>query len=205
MSATGKERLLSAGLSKPITLPTGVRIKGAMPSMLNLIRRRMIPDDLMVTLVQAQAAEKDGKSLSEAEFDARIRNQHIEAAAFVRQVENEDGTWETVTLTEDDVRAMDHSDIDALISIVTSTATPTQVDADSRRALGLISKEEWTAIAEQEAAATVIGWREFRDNTPSPDAGSHGGEVRPPAERPDGPPKKPARSRARSGARLASG
>jgi hypothetical protein len=198
--STGRERLLEGGL-QTVTLPSGVRVRGVLPHVADLVRRRLIPQELMVALIAAEAREQRGEPLTPEEHDARVQDQYIEAAAFVRAVELEDGTWERVSLTADDLRngGMVPDDLESLIAIATGIRTPVQVDAESRLELGLMEPAEAEAIREREAASTVTGWAGFRDNAGGDAPREDGGDV---AHDTVEPP--PARGRRRASARRGS-
>lgn len=198
---SAKDRLLNVGY-REVLLPSGIRVRGVMPQLMDLVRRRMIPTDLMAKLISAEQAVRENRELTPEEFDARVSDQYIEAAAFIRQIQAEDGTWENVTITPVEIRdgGMDPRDREALLAIATNTSTPEIVTAESEVALGIRPAAEAEAIKEREAGGTVEAWSEFRDDGRGEAPGGDGEGVGTPAKPADRSERR-RRARARSSSR----
>jgi hypothetical protein len=163
---TAGARWASAGLVE-LTLPSGFRVRGVLPAPSEVIRRKIVPGQL-----RAAVFAMSGKKLSELTEDEEavlVDARRHQAAAFLREIYDEQRKkWEPLTVTVDDLAsgAYPPADIEALDDLVMGLRTPEQITAASEIALGLRPATD----GDEEAASTVNGWAEFRDEPRSGDA-----------------------------------
>lgn len=203
---TARERLLSAGYEE-VTLPSGFRVRGVRPTSRDLLLANLLPAELSARVLSAES-KGSGAQLTAEERAATIEAQRIEAAAFVRQVwDDEAGAWEDTRLTAADLNGagMDPADVDALEDIVLYRRTPAQITASTLAAQGEISEADAAAVNREEAGDTVDGQAAFRDDGGRDDAGANGRAVRPAPVRARRPPARGARPGSGAGAAAGAG
>lgn len=156
-------------------LPSGLRVRGKLASVQDLILARIVPQELL-----AKAMALQGKAVEEFDEGERvtwIEWQRVQAAAFVREAWNADTeAWEPAVVTPTMLaNGVPPEDVDALEDIVLRRRTPAQVTAGTRFLAGEIDEAELRRVMQEEAGGTVNAWSAFRR-----DAGGA-------AVRPDGP------------------
>ncbi len=175
------DRWARIGLQE-VELPSGIKVRGVLPNAVDLATRGLLPGYLRnVVFSLASAGEVKFSELSDDEAD-RFRSllRHM-GARFVREVQGEDGEWEPVELTGDELDSgtFPREDIAALEVIAGRQRTPEQVTAVSQFSRGLLEDEAVLAITEKEAGDTVNGWAEFRDDGSRPGTEQDSGTVQP--------------------------
>lgn len=154
-----------------VLLPSGTTVRIRIPEADQLIRKGLLPGDLMdvasrfvTTGVDLEAAPADDRM----RFDLMVRHM---VASMIRGVQADDGTWmdlpaglqvsliDELELPPDDIRALE--------LIARRSTTPAVVSAASRAALAGRAALDRAApgladLVEREAAATVDGWSSFR-------------------------------------------
>lgn len=181
-----RDRWAVAGYEE-VTLPSGFRVRGVRPTSRDLLLHDLLPGDLTALVMSAEAKGRANAPLDPEERSATIAAQRIEAAAFVRQVwDEETGAWEDVTLKASDLNdgGFDPRDVDALEDIVLFRRTPAQITASTQAALEQITTADAAVVEREEAGGTVDGQAAFRDDGGRDDAGANGRTVRPAPVRP---------------------
>lgn len=204
---TARERWVAAGYEE-VVLPSGFKVRGVRPTSRDLLLANLLPGELSARVMAAEGKKGTDTPLTPEERAATIQAQRIEAAAFVRQVwDEESGAWEPGTFTADDLNAagMDPRDVDALEDIVLFRRTPDQITASTLAAQGEITDEEAATVAREEAGDTVDGQAAFRDDGGRDDAGEDSRAVRPAPVRPRRPPARSARPGPGAGAAAGAG
>lgn len=195
-----RDRLVSAGLATVI-LPSGVAVRGRLPTTEDLYVRDLVPEDLL-SIVGRFAMGATLKDIPEPDRPLWYRYLRLLVAAFIRAVRDEQGEWVPVSIRLEDTFTMDERDVDELEYIVLRLKTPDQVSALWRAEHGELTKEEALAIISAEAPKTMSGWATFRHLVAGLDPGQDGADVQPAAE-PDARPNRAARrTRARRGTRV---
>ena len=175
-----RERWSAAGYEE-VTLPSGFKVRGVRPTTRDLMLHDLLPSDLAALVMGAEGAKKAGRELTPAERGATVAAQRIEAAAFVRQVwDDEAQAWEAATILAADLNGtgFDPRDVDALEDIVLYRRTPAQITAETLAARGEISPAAAAAASAEEVGDTVDGQAGFRDDGRGDAAGADGGAVR---------------------------
>lgn len=189
-----------------VLLPSGTRVRGALPNVNDLVIRNALPQDLraaVASFADPKIVDKalEGDPAYERDF---LRWCYLLAARAVTAVFDEDaGEWESASLTPEQFEGIPFEDRYALVAIVMRTRSPEAITAATRVARGEVGEQEAEAIEEGEAAATVDGWSSFRHELGSPVGGDDGGAVRDaPVDAPDdhGPGSGAARGRGRRAA-----
>lgn len=169
---TAADRWRSAG-SVDVTLPSGFRVRGAIPPADEIIRRGVAPRAARAAALAVEAGGSDAGG-ADADQDATAKfldTLRMLAARFVRAVwDDEDETWEPIILTAEDFDRdeFDRRDVEALIQIVSYQRSPDQITAAS---LGRPLEEAGPAEA----------WAGFRDDAGGDGDSQDGGAVRPSA------------------------
>lgn len=209
-----RDRWAAAGLTE-VTLPSGFKVQLSAYGAVDLATRGIFPSDLILAIAAAEGDQARDAEVMRALADpeagkALIRGMRIAAADSVRAVWDESAkppAWEPVTITVEDLDSgtFDPRDVEALIDIVTSKATPREITAATEALGGAIDQAEADRIKREEAAATVIGLTPFRDDDGRDAAGADGGTVPAAAVRPAGNRQSRRRAGARSSAGHAAG
>lgn len=168
-------------------LPSGTTVRIRVPEADLLIRRGMLPADLLEV---AGRFVTTGINLDEASTDDRLRFdlmvRHM-VASMVRGVQDAEGSWEElpVGLPADQLDELElpPDDLRALELIARRQATPQEVSAAARVAMARDAAVERVAPAlaaqeSEEAASTVTGWAPFRGEPTGPVDRADGGAVR---------------------------
>lgn len=166
-----------------VLLPTGARVRGHLPTLGTLLRRDLLPRDLLD--VALKAADPAWLTVARA-FDpdeerAKARAYlNVIVAAFPRQRCEPDGEWAPWTLTPDNLTddSVDELEIDALENLVLRLITPAELTAASRALLGMSAEDE----PEVPGIAELAGFRgESGSGAPDPDGEGVGDEPVPAA------------------------
>ena len=155
-----------------VTLPSGLRVRGLLPTLNTLARRGLLTSDLYAAVLKAEADPEwlTSEPVAEAEREQKRRLWFSMAAAFPRDRWAGDA-WEPMAVTPSEVEdAMSEDDKDALLALVQRVATPAQVTAISLYVLGLGPDPS----SEEVPAETPSDWERFRD-VPRGDAGGEDG------------------------------
>lgn len=159
-----------------VTLPSGFRVRGVLPSPSEVIRLKIVPQTLRREILGFES--KMMNELSEDEHAAIVDGRRYQAAAFIRAMAppgttGDDG-WEPVTLTKDELADMPPGDVEALDDLIGGYATAEMITVRSEVVLGLREAADLVAVKQREAGDTVDGWRDFRivDGGGSPDTPS---------------------------------
>lgn len=190
---------MGSGALTEVLLPSGARVRGHLPTLGMLLRRNLLPKELLG--VALKAANPAWLQLSRAvsdDGDEAARYLAILTAAFPRERWTGPGEddWEPWRITPDDLTndAVDEMDIDALENLVIRAVTPAEQDAISRQIMGLPQPE-----TDEEVTTGITGWAEFRGEPGGAAGGEDGGGV-------VDPPVAAARGgRARGGVRTGRG
>jgi hypothetical protein len=171
------ERALRGGL-KEVTLPSGRRFRGVLPSIGGLARAGALPSNL-VNVAASFGPDLFTKAARDPELAARWTELvRLLIVRFARE-ECQDGEWKRADLKPADLDpyegTVDDADVDFLESIVLRARTPEEVNA-------LFGDDPGPTVAEEagtEALETFRGERRSparRANSPSV-----GGDAKPPA------------------------
>jgi hypothetical protein len=179
-----KDRWAEAGRTT-LTLPSGFRVRGVMPSPSEVVRLKIIPQTLRRAVIGFTAGGRMLSELSEDEHAQLVDARRYQAAAFVREMAppgttGEEG-WEAVTVTRDDLASMPPGDVERLDDLIGGYATAEMITTESEYALGIRTREDVERVAEEEAGDTVDGWTGFRGGPGGDDAGTVGADVVDPA------------------------
>jgi hypothetical protein len=141
-----------------VTLPSGARVRGHLPTLGTLLRRDLLPRDLLAIALKAAnpawltaTRALDPKDGAQAQAYLAVL-----VAAFPRErCEAGSDDWRPWRITPDDLvnDAVDELDIDALENLVLRLVSPDELTAASRSILGLPDEEE--------ATAGIAGWTGF--------------------------------------------
>jgi len=161
---------LTSGL-REVTLPSGHRVRGVLPTAERLIVQGTLPTELRAVAMRFAVGSVNPSELADkgetdilAQFLSFAR---VLAAEFVRDRWVDDG-WVPTKLTPADLDNIDPADVDALQVICLRHRTPEQITAAS---LG----------QKVEEAGPVEALAEFRRDATSPADSPDGGTVEPPA------------------------
>jgi hypothetical protein len=153
-------------------LPSGTWVRGKLPTVGTLLRRGLLPRELVA--VAARAADPGwlttARIMSDEDKDRAAEFLALLVAAFPRE-RWDGGAWVPVDL--DDIA---EEDIDRLETVALRVMTPGEVTADSRRRLGLPDDDG-------EVEAGIASLTEFRRDATGADAGADGGTLVDAAER----------------------
>ena len=159
-----------------VLLPSGARVRGHLPTLGTLVRRNLLPSDLLGIALKAANPAWLAASRALGDEDAADARRYLNVlvAAFPR--ERDDGAgWVPWRLTPEQLTddSVDELEIDALENVVLRFITPEELSASSAMLLGLPAPDAG------EVPAGIAGWGEFRGE---PDGGASSG---------DGPPLEP--------------
>lgn len=161
-----------------LLLPSGTEVRVRIPEVAAMARAGVLPDELLGV---ASRFVTTGIALETASPEDRLRFADMTrrmVAGMVRAVRSDDGAWESVTLTPEQLDALElpPDDLRLLELVALRQTTPAIANASSR---ALIAKEQaaraLTAAdldqdappddepddAEEEAGTTVMGWATF--------------------------------------------
>jgi hypothetical protein len=170
-----KEQWAAAAL-ETILLPSGFKVRGAMPAPTEIIRLKLVPWQLRQA-VSSMGGRKMG-DLDEQEHAQLVEARRYQAAAYVREMAPPGSDeFEPVQVSVDELGQMPPGDIEALDDFIMGSATAEMITARSMVALGMLDKESAERIEQEEAADTVDGWVEFREGSGGADAGQTGAEM----------------------------
>lgn len=136
-----------------VMLPTGASVRGHLPTLGTLLRRDLLPRDLLdvalraadpAWLTIARAIDPDEGKKARAYLGVLV-------AAFPRQRCEPGGEWQPWRLTAENTTddSVDELELDALENLVLRLVSPEELTAASRTLLGLDADEpEVTGIAE---------------------------------------------------------
>ena len=173
-----------------VVLPSGLRVKGRIPESQDIVVGQLAPSTLITAAMALMGKPLD--ELSDGERSTWVRWQRVLAANFIREVwDPATEQWQPATVTADMLETAPPEDTDALEDIVLRRQTPAQVTAHSRFAAGEITREEWLAVVNREAAGTVNAWSSFRPQPVRDDRGEDGPDV-------ERAPVKPSRAERRA-------
>lgn len=182
-TASAVERWKTSG-RKEVTLPSGWRVRGVMPSVESLVVRGLLPTDLQTVALKYATSGVQITDLASEAFRDFTKFAREMAAAFVREVwDDEAQAWEPVSMSASDLSEIDPGDVDALEQIVLRQKTVDQITS-----------------GDTEGAGPVADKAGFPGESAGPDPGQDGGEVResPVSDAPDRRPRggpRPRRSR----------
>lgn len=138
-----------------VLLPTGASVRGHLPTLGTLIRRDLLPRDLLDTALRAAdpAWLTVARALDPDDGAAKARAYlGVLVAAFPRQRCEPDGEWMPWRLTPENLTddSVDELEIDALENLVLRLITPAELTAASRALLGMSADDapEVPGIAE---------------------------------------------------------
>ena len=160
-----------------VTLPSGARVRGHLPTLGTLLRRNLLPRDLLaIALKAANPAWLTASRALDPDGDAAKAQGYLAVlvAAFPRErCEAGSDDWQPWRITPENLTddSIDELDIDALENVV----------------LRLVSPEEMTAASlslldDGEVPAGLAGWEEFRGEPGGREAGPDGEPLGDPAE-----------------------
>lgn len=164
-----------------VTLPSGSRVRGHLPTLGTLLRRNLLPRDLLSVAMKAAnpAWLQAARAVDPNEGADAARYLAVLVAAFPRHrwVGPGPDDWEPWRITPDDLLedAVDEADIDAMENLVLRMMTPDQVSAASRVILGLDT--EAAAAAGEEVPAAIADWEPFRGEPVGAARGADGGAL----------------------------
>lgn len=128
-----------------VLLPTGASVRGHLPTLGTLLRRDLLPRDLLaVALKSADPAWLTVARAFDPEEGAKARAYlNVLVAAFPRQRCEPDGAWQPWTLTAANLTddSVDELELDALENLVLRIVSPEELTAASRALLGLPVEE----------------------------------------------------------------
>jgi hypothetical protein len=183
-----------------LLLPSGARVRGHLPTLGTLLRRKLLPTDLLaIALKAANPAWLTAARAFDPEDGAQAQAYlAVLVAAFPRErCEPGSDAWQPWRITPDDLvnDAVDELDIDALENVVLRIISPEECTAASRSLLGIAEP------GDEEVAAGIAGWEEFRGEPGSGTAGPDGEPLEPAPEWDAGPVGSGHRLRPGRGAR----
>lgn len=153
-----------------VTLPSGARVRGVLPTLGTLLRHELLPDDLLTAALKTADPSwlAAARAVGGEERNGAIRYLAVLVAAFPRE-EFVDGAWQPVTVTAEDILAgrLDEADVDAMENLCLRIATPDQFQPQPV----------------EEVQPGIPGWASFRDE---PDGGTGGEDGRALADAPVG-------------------
>lgn len=164
-----------------VTLPTGRRVKVRLPGPDVLVRHGQMPKELRGLVLRLFTGVIDARQMSDAQLDNVLTMRLFMAADSVRAIYDEpNDAWLEVALDAETLRklGLPGEDLTALELMAIRARTPQQITADSRARLGLANVGDALRRIDEEAGATVDGWRPFRDGPGGGPPGADGGEVR---------------------------
>jgi hypothetical protein len=189
-----------------VELPSGTAVRGVLPTVGQLMLRGVFPDDLLPLVVAMRSEKGTLEAVGDPERRKdMLRYWKVHIAGFIRELREPDGTWKPTSVTVADIDLLPAADIAALWDLVARQNSPTEITARSQLARNEITWEEFEAIGKREAAATVIGWGEFRGNRGGPTNGNGSTAVADATERDAGDNGSGNRASRRSRARGARG
>lgn len=157
-----------------VLLPSGARVRGHLPTLGTLLRRDLLPRDLVAVAMKAAnpAWLQVARAVDPEEGAAAARYLAVLTAAFPRERwvgPDEDG-WEPWRLTPADLvaDAVDESDVDAMENLVLRLMTPDELTLTSREILGITTSDDG------EVPAGIPGWEGFRGESRRGAAGDDG-------------------------------
>ena len=165
-----------------VTLPSGVRVRGFLPTLSALMRDRLLPNELYATAVKLADPKwiKQHASDPDAKFQAEANDvlNHL-AASFVREEwDDGEGAWVPVHLTGADLdgpeQTLEPGDADALIALALRFRTPAEISVVA----GLTERVDASTGA-GEVPAAIPAWEPFRDEPGGAEAGEDGAGVQP--------------------------
>lgn len=145
------EQWAAAGLTE-VTLPSGYQVRLRLPEPRDLVSRGLLPTQLIAeVLAQDEAGGIANVGRDNPELAVRLAaSMQTMAADAIRQARrSEADEWRQVTVTPERYGLLPDADRERVEGLVTAT-------------LGEATGEDARATRE-EAAATVVGYREFRD------------------------------------------
>lgn len=165
-----------------VTLPSGLRLRGLLPTLNTLARRGLLTSDLYDAVLQAEAkpewlvsAPSDG-----ADAETKRRLWFALSAAFPRE-RWEAGVWVPWTLTTLEFEDLVvEEDKDALLALVMRAQTADEITQESLEILG----SEPATADEEVPAETPSAWEPFRDDLGGDADREDGGSVADDAEQP---------------------
>lgn len=152
-----------------VMLPTGARVRGHLPTLGTLLRRDLLPTELLgVALKSADPAWLTIARAFDPEEGQKARAYlGVLVAAFPRQRCEPDGEWRPWTLTAANITddSVDELELDALENLVLRLVSPEELTAASRTLLGM--------DADEPEVTGISGLADFRGEpgggTPDPD------------------------------------
>ena len=168
-----------------VTLPSGVRVRGFLPTLSALMRDRLLPNELYATAVKLADPKwiRQHASDPDAEFqgEANAVLNHL-AASFVREEwDDDEGAWAPVHLTGADLdgpeQTLEPGDADALIALALRLRTPAEISAVAGVTEGVNPSTD-----DGEVPAAIPAWEPFRVEPGGAEAGEDGAGVQPAPE-----------------------
>jgi hypothetical protein len=184
-----------------VTLPSGLRVRGRLPMVQELILDGRVPSFLVSAAMALQG--KPAEDFDDSERATFIEWQRLNAAAFIREVwDPETQAWEPEVATPEKLLKAPPEDVDALEDLAMRIRTAEQVTAHARFVAGEISGDELQRVMREGAARTVRAWSTFRSPAGGHDRGPDGTDVADPPQPDPRGDRQRRRPRARSGAGL---
>jgi len=165
-----------------VTLPSGVRVRGFLPTLSALMRDRLLPNELYATAVKLADPKwiRQHASDPDPEFQGEANDvlNHL-AASFVREEwDDGEGAWVPVHLTGADLdgpeQTLEPGDADALIALALRFRTPAEISA--------VTESVDTSTDAGEVPAAIPAWEPFRVEPGGIEAGEDGTGVPPAPE-----------------------
>lgn len=161
-----------------VLLPSGARVRGHLPTLGTLLRRDLLPKELLGVALKAAnpAWLQVARAVSEDDGEQASRYLAILTASFPRERWTGPGEddWEQWRITPEDLTsdALDEMDVDALENLVIRVVTPEEQSGISREILGLSRPD-----SDEEVPSGIPGWAEFRGQPGGGAPGEDGGDV----------------------------
>lgn len=189
----------AAGGLIDVTLPSGLRIRGRMPAVQDLVVGRLAPATLLTAALPLLGREVAG--FDEEERATWIEWQRIQAAAFIREAWDPTAErFEPAVVTPLMLTTAPPEDVDALEDLILRRRTAGQVTAAACYVAGKIDIDELKRITATEAASTVTAWTSFRPDAAGPADRADRPDVADPAKRAASDQRPRRRTRPRPGA-----
>jgi hypothetical protein len=168
-----------------VLLPSGAKVRGRLPTLGTLLRRNLLPRDLLaIALKAANPAWLTASRAVDPDTDGRDAQAYLAVlvSAFPRQrCEPGSDEWRPWTLTPESLTddSVDELELDALENLVLRLVSPAELTAASRALLGMSDD------GDGEVTTGIAGWEEFRGEpgggAPDPDGEALGDEAVPAA------------------------
>jgi len=168
-----------------VTLPSGVRVRGFLPTLSALMRDRLLPNELYATAVKLADPTWIRQNATSADdgFQGQANEvlNHL-AASFVREEwDDHEGAWVPSHLTGADLDGPDQTiepgDADALIALALRLKTPAEIS----EVAGVTERVD-ASTGVEEVPAAIPAWEPFRDEPGGAEAGEDGAGVQPAPE-----------------------